>query len=1474
MLQNTRTIRIFISSTFADFIEERNALQEKVYPRLRALCEIHGARFQAVDLRWGISHGDAQNQETMQICLSEIKRSQSISPRPNFAILIGDRFGWQPIPEHIPSEEMRLILEHLDMQQGALSLQKQLLEEWYKCDDNFEPSIYILQQRSNEFRENGLWTETERHIGNVLRSAARRMDWHKLDITNPKRWRYFVSATGQEIIHGALSVSESSKNVLCFNRSIIGVTADTYEYPPSDYFDIDSETKQKDEFAYQGLSDIKDSLKRHIPESNIYSYTCKWNPTSTEGSISLDHIERLCNDFYEGFKSIIMDELSGHENINSFSLDPKLHEEFAKKQCRQFRGRGDLLQEFLGHYNDVSTRMLIIDGKSGSGKSALIAKICELIGNQHPNVKVIKRFIGITPLSTDPLFLVDSLTDEISQKFGLNIDNETNGSDLFQNRLTDIKHLLSSAAKVSSIVIILDAINMLKDKKKTYQFLRVFLDIPKGVKIIISTNQLEINLLKFSLSSAVKVMVMPALEIGDALEIFSLWLNEYEGSVTIPETRKRLQLEQMEYLINQFRSDPTPLYLRLVFEKARNWHSWDLPGHEPVFIANKIEKVIEQYLEKLEIEHGKILVSKALSYLTVARDGLAENELIDVLSKDREVMEEYHKRHPNSPISNNLPIIVYSRLFLKLQPYLSEQISGDIGVMRFFHTYFADACNSRYINEKISWFHSQLAHYYSSQPICYSTSVNDVNRIVYNNRKLIELPYHLINSGMSDDLFNLIINLKFIEAKCSTGMIYDLMNDFKRSLDTEGLFTSEKANVLQEFDSWIKRQAHILKEYSNITFQQAFNEPYGAVMQVANKELLNQPPGTSFLKLINKPGKKIPIPVVLEYLLDSPKQRPVLCAFSPDGNKIAAVMINSSMIKIWDTYTGQLKDRIVIYSNKKSARVRRQMLADHLAFSSDGKQIILGYRGFLRIIDIATERTIEELPGYLVKCFPHGWGRVYEEEGLLKCQKAIAGNSSLLSLKPNDHLPDVCAMNPDELVCVYDHKAVEIWNLINPECKLHLSFEIPIHADAGYFKSSGIGNNRFVLVFSNKAFIINLNSGEFVRTFFTQKGGNHIWEIVDKCWLSSDGMYIATSSYIFDDIKCDITEWRISVGNVTDDIPIFSFVFNDKIKDLSFSQEGDRIAILTKNDITLFDLCDQYKQDWSMPVELVAFSKNTKELLLMSPLYTDNSCSYYECNILEFRNADDFELNIEKSLVEDIRAFLYFPNGRNILATGRNHNANNLSMLCPEDYVNDIEYYEKLIGSHDREILDFAISSDGKRVVSIDGYDVKLWDISLCENILCFDGNSAESCSYCSNEQIIISYPGNIGVYDSSTGKEEFVLHFDKEQFCSCSSDGSRVVTIQGKLINVWDIVERRKEVSLVGHNGTINYGTLFPCGNLLASVSNDKSLNIWDINSQEIIMQFIGETPMCKVFIRPDGLRIAAIDINKKLYYFEPIFL
>jgi len=50
-----RTIRLFVSSTFADFQAERGVLHKDVFPEISRICVPNGFEFEPIDLRWGIS---------------------------------------------------------------------------------------------------------------------------------------------------------------------------------------------------------------------------------------------------------------------------------------------------------------------------------------------------------------------------------------------------------------------------------------------------------------------------------------------------------------------------------------------------------------------------------------------------------------------------------------------------------------------------------------------------------------------------------------------------------------------------------------------------------------------------------------------------------------------------------------------------------------------------------------------------------------------------------------------------------------------------------------------------------------------------------------------------------------------------------------------------------------------------------------------------------------------------------------------------------------------------------------------------------------------------------------------------------------------------------------------------------------------------------------------------------------------------
>jgi hypothetical protein len=213
MAQHTHTFRVFVSSTFSDLKAERNALQAYVFPRLRELCEKQGSRFQPIDLRWGVSDEASLDQQAMNICLGEIKRCRQVSPRPNFIVLLGDRYGWMPPPAQIPAAEFQQIDKVITNQDRTF------LSEWYSLDKNAKPTEWRLNPREKPgpYVRYADWQPVEARLQRILAEAV-----GKLSFPDTRRLAYAASATHQEINAGALGQQDAPEHVFCFFRQIRG----------------------------------------------------------------------------------------------------------------------------------------------------------------------------------------------------------------------------------------------------------------------------------------------------------------------------------------------------------------------------------------------------------------------------------------------------------------------------------------------------------------------------------------------------------------------------------------------------------------------------------------------------------------------------------------------------------------------------------------------------------------------------------------------------------------------------------------------------------------------------------------------------------------------------------------------------------------------------------------------------------------------------------------------------------------------------------------------------------------------------------------------------------------------------------------------------------------------------------------------------------------------------------------------------
>ncbi len=129
----------------------------------------------------------------------------------------------------------------------------------------------------------------------------------------------------------------------------------------------------------------------------------------------------------------------------------------------------------------------------------------------------------------------------------------------------------------------------------------------------------------------------------DGRALLELWLGD-------KQVCRSLTTEQEGEVISKFiASKGNPLYLKLAFEEARLWTS--LPQEQEKLTVGVKGIIKDNMIKRLtdESNHGKPMVSHALGYLAASRQGLAEDELVDLLSRDPEVYEWFFRQTYHLP---------------------------------------------------------------------------------------------------------------------------------------------------------------------------------------------------------------------------------------------------------------------------------------------------------------------------------------------------------------------------------------------------------------------------------------------------------------------------------------------------------------------------------------------------------------------------------------------------------------------------------------------------------------------------------------------------------------------------------------------------------------------------------------------------------------------------------------------------------
>lgn len=945
MAKKPQVFRIFVSSTFNDLKKERNALQTYVFPRLRAFCQRHGAQFQPIDLRWGVSDEASLDQQSMNICLGEVNRCQKISPRPNFIILLGDRYGWMPPPAQIPENEFRSITNLLNEQE------KEFLEEWYLLDTNAVPPERRLKPRvkNGPYESYGDWQPVEVALQGILSRAI-----EKLPLDVDRKPIFQASATHQEILAGALDPVDAPEHVFCFFRDIqnlpmsfnkekydvllnsrihlefprdltkesaelskivkmlpAGTSAaelqklllkmqnENTDYPKNtrviqfmqqvltditarDYINLEGESWDVDKEAAESLHLLKSKLRQKFSSNFFHANEVQWlgGTAPTKNSpyhlISDNHIgslpetldaclplldmknkpANLCEAVFQSLGRVIRAEIKqphtfkvahkkqDHINQNEF-LDEEglIQHAFAENRLEFFVGRKGILEKIGAFLTSGESKMLAIIGKGGTGKSALMAKAVEQAQQAHPSAVLIYRFIGASADSSDGRSLLESVCHEISRCYGADISDIPSD---FQSLVPEFMNRLGLASVKKPLVLFIDSLDQLSGTHDARRLRWLPEKIPENVSMVISSRP-EKDVYSNLKEKAILEIPLGGLDEKDGRLMLNKMLNNVHRQLT--------KTQENEVISKFIASEGNPLYMKLAFEEARLWTSFEKSQEK---LAIDIRGIIkENMIQRLADEgnHGNALVSHALGYLAASRHGLAEDELVDLLSRDYTVYawffsQSYHlpsdliqmaitylaenpqevkdfhpetyteptklamdwlkkKRTPTKSVEiflkqilkridgPRLPIVLWSRLSFALTPYMADRLVDGKTLKSFYHRELGDISKELFLGENDTvHFHHQLADYFRSKADPSGNASWDGS----DNHALSELPHHLIAADEQDQVFSLLTDFNFLERKAEEVGI-------TRKEDGSGgveIFSEGIQNLMGDFDEALK----------------------------------------------------------------------------------------------------------------------------------------------------------------------------------------------------------------------------------------------------------------------------------------------------------------------------------------------------------------------------------------------------------------------------------------------------------------------------------------------------------------------------------------------------------------------------------------------------------------------------------------------------------------------------------------------
>jgi formylglycine-generating enzyme required for sulfatase activity len=622
---SSRTVRIFISSTFRDFTGERDLLVRRVFPELRRRCRERQVDLVDVDLRWGITEAEAEQGKVLPICLAEIDRA-----RPFFMGLLGERYGWVP------------------------------------AAGQFDRSLLIEQPWLAE------------HAGGK-------------------------SVTELEILHGVLNNPAMAGRAFFYFR------------------DPGWSARQGTEYASEAEREKLAALKDRIRASGF--------PLVEDYSDPEALAERVREDLW----SLIDAAYPEADVPDPLTLERRRHEAYGGARRRLYLG-GERGFEALDRELAVeSPRPVLVRGRSGGGKSALVANWLARWSQAHPDTAVIVHHLGCGADAADPVRLAVRIMQEIALLVGAEFKPK---SDL-DEQLDQLARWLATASAWAgrtgrTVLIVLDGLDKLSDRRHLRWFPTV---LPGGVRLVASCLDGEV-LDAASPRLPWRELVVEPFTAAEQAQFIAEYLGRFRKQLTTEQTR----------LLQAHPLAANPLFLLTVLEELRVFGVHEeldqrlatilspppskQTGEEPT-----VDDAFEHVLARIEADHGAEPVQRVMEAIWASRAGLYTDEILAIAE---------------------VPPATWAGIANSLDESLYDS-SSRIG---FGHHYLRKAVEDRYAitGRRRVMLHARMAAVFGAQDNFYDPPQN----LEPNTRKTFELIYQLAQSKDFPALEKVVTDVEFL----------------------------------------------------------------------------------------------------------------------------------------------------------------------------------------------------------------------------------------------------------------------------------------------------------------------------------------------------------------------------------------------------------------------------------------------------------------------------------------------------------------------------------------------------------------------------------------------------------------------------------------------------------------------------------------------------------------------------------------